>query len=1017
MNTEAGTHKLLARQIKKYLLPGYESNPEIMAFLSAVDASYRAFDRDREITTHAFSVSEQEYQSLYENLLAENQLKKLSIEKLKETVAKLDLNSESAFDLSDDLLSIADYLKNEIQKRAEAERELNDTLFLLTNLVSKFHTGILIKDENKRVLFINQEFCKVFNIQQAPEELQGKDFSDFAEQYKSCFENPEEFAASSRHLDDHPLELYNDQVKTTDGRVYQRHFIPIIIHSQNKGHLWEYRDITIQVKAQEAISRGEQRYRNIVEKSSDIIYKTDISGKFTYVNPVATRITGFSKEELLEMRYTDLVRGDMREDVVAFYLDQLKERKMSTYYEFPITTKTGDEKWIGQSVQLSEASNGNLEFTSLAIDITQRVNYQRTLNLQNEKYLNIITNMNLGLIEVDIHDQIRYANPGFTVISGYSVEELIGRKAGDLFMRGNKELLKKKMEQRLRGESDSYEVQVFNKHGEVRWWMVSGAPNYDETGKLIGSIGIHLDITEQKKLEKELEVQKEKAEASARAQATFLANTSHEIRTPLNGIIGMIRELSFQDLPDKQRKYVHNASIASQHLLSVLNNVLDISKIEAGELNLDQHHFRMKDLIKDIKAIMLVKAREKGILLSIDTHELNDLVYIGDAARIRQIMINLVGNSIKFTASGGVFVDCLVDKSNPALHEITFVVEDTGIGMDEDYKKQLFKKFSQEDSSVSRKYGGTGLGMAITYELIQLMQGRIDVSSSKGDGTRIAIHLSLCPGDLRKVDPADLGPVTEMDARVLLVEDNEFNRAVARNTLERFGCMVDEAENGQIALHLLNSHTYNIILMDLQMPVMDGFETTRLIRNDMGLTIPIIALTANAFKSELEQCLSVGMNDYVTKPYDEEKLMAAIFRLLHTDEQIDDVQEEIPRTQVLTKTVGDKKLYDLSILKGQGIDNPDYLRKMIKIFSDQSSQVVRDLNTAYAQKDLGKVYQLAHKIKPSIDGMGIHSLKDLVRAVEQKAHQYQDSKDLGEQVQVLCSTLNRVIEQLKDEEV
>ncbi|MBL7930297.1 MAG: PAS domain S-box protein [Bacteroidia bacterium] len=757
--------------------------------------------------------------------------------------------------------------------------------------------------------------------------------------------------------------------------------------------------------------QDDSRYRKILEKSSEIIYKSNADGLFTFVNPMAEKLTGYTEKELLTMRYTDLIRKDKVEEVVAFYKDQLREKKLSTYYEFPLLTKTGEERWLGQSVQLSELAGGAVEFTALAIDITTRLVYQKRIQLLKEKYESIITNMNLGLIEVDIEERIQYANPGFSLISGYSLEELLGKNASDVFLRKDKEVIKRKIEDRLQGVSDMYEVAVRNKLGEERWWMISGAPNYNEQGNITGSIGIHLDITEHKKLERELAIQKEKAEHSAKAQATFLANMSHEIRTPLNGIIGMIRELSYENLQDKQRKYVSNASVASQHLLSVLNNVLDISKIEAGELNLDKHHFQMKDVVRDVKSIMLVRAREKGLLLGVDLHEIKDLVYQGDASRIRQILLNLVGNSIKFTDEGGVYLDCKIDKTDPLNHHITFLVEDTGIGMEEGYKSQLFKKFSQEDSSVSRKYGGTGLGMAITYELIHLMKGTIEVDSHKNKGTIIKITLSLPVGDKSKVDPLELKPEHgEMNAKVLLVEDNEFNRAVARNTLERFGCEVEEAENGKLAIELLEKNSYDIVLMDLQMPVMDGFEATRLIREKLKSNLPIIALTANAFKSELEQCINIGMNDYVTKPYDEEKLLAAIYQLLHKD-----VPVAKPVIEETAKPVSDPdKLYDLSVLSKQ-IANPEYVKKMITIFSDQTRELVPEIRKAYAQNDLATVYKLAHRVKPSIDGMGIISLKETVRAIELAAHKNQNSEQLEQQLDALCNTLNKVLEQLARE--
>ncbi len=779
------------------------------------------------------------------------------------------------------------------------------------------------------------------------------------------------------------------------------------------GYLGIAQDISQQKKVQRALAESEERYRNIVEHSTDIIYKTNAPGNFIFVNPIAERITGYSQQELLTMHFSDLVQEEHRENVVEFYLKQFTEKKSTTYLEFPIKTKQGNIIWIGQSVQLTNVDH-NIEFIALAIDITERINYEKTILLQKEKYQNIIANMNLGLLEVDKQEIIQYANRGFVNISGFSLDELVGKDAAKLLAMDNMGILKSKLEARARGISDMYEIQVKNKHGELRWWMISGAPNYDNKGNMTGSIGIHLDITEQKKLEAQLEVEKERAEASSRAKATFLANMSHEIRTPLNGIIGMIRELSYENLPEKQRKYVHTASIASQHLLSVLNNVLDISKIEAGELNLDKHHFSLRDIIKDVKSIMSVKAKEKGLLLSVDTHHLKDAVYVGDAARIRQILLNLVGNSIKFTSEGGIFLECRIEAVNEQTHRLSFFVEDSGIGIDQKYQADLFRKFSQEDSSISRRYGGTGLGMAITRELIQLMHGHINVVSEKGKGTVIEFSFELPVGDPKKVDPKDLKPMLAGDvsaAKILLVEDNEFNRVVARNTLERFGCEVEEAENGEVAVSLLKKNKYHMVLMDLQMPVLDGFEATKIIRNQLKLHTPVIALTANAFKSELEQCLAAGMNDYITKPYDEEKLIAAIYRLLNIDSNYPPLAE----SEDIAGKSTTNKLYDLSMLIKIAGNEASYLKKMISIFTEQAILSVNQLREAYQNKDLKTIYQVSHRIKPSIDGMGIISLKNVVREVEEMARQQNDAAPLKEQIEVICEVLMLVVEQLRDE--
>jgi PAS domain S-box-containing protein len=342
-------------------------------------------------------------------------------------------------------------------------------------------------------------------------------------------------------------------------------------------------------------------------------------------------------------------------------------------------------------------------------DITEKKNYDRSIFLQKEQYQSIINNMDLGLVEVDMEENILFANPGFQRISGYATEELVGRNTRELFVTTeNLQLITELQERRRNGEAGRYEMKIINKAGEERWWLISGAPNYDEYGKLKGSIGIHLDVTETKRIREELLVAKEIAEASSKAKASFLANMSHEIRTPLNGIIGMIRELSYESDQEKRKRYIDNAMTASEHLLSVLNNILDISKIDAGELGLEKANFRLRETLKNVKSIMSTRAREKGLFLWLDSRQIKDYTYVGDSLRIRQILINLIGNAIKFTTSGGVYVECCIKEKKSDSHILSVTVEDTGIGMEESYITSLFKKFSQEDSSVSRRFGGTG---------------------------------------------------------------------------------------------------------------------------------------------------------------------------------------------------------------------------------------------------------------------------------------------------------------------
>lgn len=1112
-----------------------------------------AFERDKELLNHAFSISEQEYQDLYENLNKEYDLKSKSIEKLKIAIKDIENENANSFNYEEDnLLSFVDYVNSQIHRRKTSEENLKRTLNLFTTLLSNLHSGILVEDETRRILYTNQLFCDMFSIDANPTELTGIDCSNSAEDVKGMFMNSESFVSRIKIILEDKTPVFGDVLYLNDARIFERNYIPIFIDNEHKGHLWEYKDITekqnselklieltkvqeailngtdysiiytdtngliksfnkgaekmlgykaeevvdkqtpqlfhkateiivkakklstelgVKVKAgfdvfvlkskshgidtnewtyitkegkelivslsvstltnveneiigflgiarditqqkqvQQALQESEERYRSIVEKSTDIIYKTDQQGCFTFVNQVAERITGYSKAELTSMHFSTLIREDYRNQAFEVYKNQLHERKNSSYFEFPIITKSGEEKWIRQNVQLEELEPERIEFTALAIDVTERKNYERTILLQKEKYQNIIDNMNLGLLEVDLEDRIQYSNPAFTKISGYEANEVIGKIASNLLiLDSQKSIIQGKKQKRLAGEADSYEILVTNKRGEKKWWMISGAPNYNDKGELIGSIGIHLDITEAKQLELELEGAKQKAEQSSKAKEAFLANMSHEIRTPLNAIIGMIRELKKDKLSEQQNYYAENASIASQHLLSVLNNILDISKIEAGELQLETVDFELKTILNDVRAIMITKCLDKNLFFQINHSDTTSDCFIGDASRIRQILINLVGNAVKFTEKGGILINYTIENSNNNNAVLTITIVDTGIGMDASFVDNLFNKFSQEDSSISRKYGGSGLGMAITKELVQLMNGQIEVESEKGKGTTFRLTMTLPKGNKENIIEVAEVSSTNKVIRVLLVEDNEFNRIVAKNTLKHYNCNTTEATTGKEAISILSKNqNFDVILMDLQMPIMDGFEATKYIREKLHLTIPIIALTANAFKSELEQCKKIGMDDFVTKPFEEKTLMEVIYKVTN-DKTVFQEDNEIVRNQ-------DTKRYDLTYLRQTFRDDESQIKRMIEIFIQQVNEAIEGIQTEYLANNLEKVSEIAHKIKPSIDNMGITELRNVTRFIEKTAKEKMKTQELDEQINQLIETLQVIVIELTKEQ-
>lgn len=377
--------------------------------------------------------------------------------------------------------------------------------------------------------------------------------------------------------------------------------------------------------------------------------------------------------------------------------------------------------------------------------------------------------------------------------------------------------------------------------------------------------------------------------------------------------------------------------------------------------------------------------------------------------RIEQILVNLISNAIKFTPGGNVTITCNLLKSTHALQKIEIAVSDTGVGMDEAYLQKIFSKFSQEDKSTSRKYGGTGLGTAITYELVQLMAGSIEVKSTKGVGSTFYVKLWLEIGSAEKISkPLNAESLNDViGTKVLLVEDNEMNRLVAQNTLGYYGCKVTEANNGYEAIKVLEKENFDIILMDIQMPEMNGIEATTVIRKQLGLNTPIIALTANAFKSEMDLCKATGMNDYITKPFEEAVL-------INTISKYKDLKIKASLLATLHPGMTSTgKLFNLNSLINTSHGNKDFVTKMITLFITQASSTSQQINTALKEQNYQEVSRLSHKIKPSIDNMGILVLKEVIRQLENDAAKNPEPQHLENLAKTVTDTLSETIRQLK----
>jgi signal transduction histidine kinase/CheY-like chemotaxis protein len=404
----------------------------------------------------------------------------------------------------------------------------------------------------------------------------------------------------------------------------------------------------------------------------------------------------------------------------------------------------------------------------------------------------------------------------------------------------------------------------------------------DEIGTLVNSFNNMLGEIDKQNIE--LTSAKIKAEQSSIAKQQFLANMSHEIRTPLNGIDGMAKLLEKTSLTKEQQEYNLAIRTSSDNLLVIINDILDFSKIEAGKLTIEKIGFNLKEIINRIINTMSYKTEEKGINLESEIDINISEILIGDPTRINQIIINLLNNAIKFTSKGCVKLKCKLVGKSPITNTIKFEVIDTGIGVDPKNISKIFENFSQEDESTTRKFGGTGLGLTISKQLIELFNGELKVKSKKGKGTTFYFTVEFPLGSSKDWLKEEI-TVTNWESlkhkKVLLVEDNKINQFLATTILKNWKMKVEVAENGLIAIEKLKDQNFDVVLMDMQMPIMGGIEATGIIREELKSSIPIIALTARAIKGVDEECFEAGMNDYISKPFNQSELFNKILNLIN----------------------------------------------------------------------------------------------------------------------------------------
>ncbi len=893
------------------------------------------------------------------------------------------------------------------------EKEKEEQLRVLSLIAEENINAVIISNAAGEITWVNKSFVKIT----------GYSLEDVIGKNPALLQGPRTNPETIRYLKNEVVagNPFNCEIinYTKSGDEYWIRIQGQAIRNR-KGEITGYfemeQDITREKEDEEKLKEYESRFRRAFEKIGDNVWEYDFIAGKTYFSNTNSHLLGYGLDEF-ESNVNLWWDRTYADDRIMLEQNEEKYKRGEIDHhilEYRIVHRDGTIRWVmdrGMVIELDKEGKPS-KIIGTHTDITERKLAEQLLQREEQKYRSIIANMNLGLLEVDTEENVIFTNQSFCDMSGYDYEELIGQKASHIYKKEEKiELIESKNEARKRGSLEAYEIAVKNKRGQLRWWLISGAPRFSDAGDLVGSIGIHLDITDQKQLEIDLIEARELAEESTRSKEIFLANMSHEIRTPMNAILGMANQLTKTTLDSKQLFYLDTINSASENLLVIINDILDLSKIEAGKLNLERIGFEPKAVVSRAIQVLTHRAEEKG--LSITNSHCDDRlspILIGDPYRLNQILLNLLSNAIKFSNEGSIDISCTVIIDSAAMQTIQVKVNDTGIGMEELFVKNLFEKFSQEDVSVTRQYGGTGLGMSICKDLIELMGGKINVESKKGIGTTVSFEVNFTKGtskDLPFKESVIINNEILINKRILVVDDNNMNRLVAKTILNNYGATITEAANGKEAIDILQQNNTDLVLMDIQMPVMGGMEATRIIRRNISKLLPVIALTANAIKGDNDKCIEGGMNAYLSKPFREQDLLQVVSFWLGGS-----IINEENKTEILAMS---DKIYDLTDLRAISRGNETFVTKMVNMFIEQTPRHLADMEGCYQQNDYKGMAAIAHKIKPSIDNMGIVSLKAVIREIEKAGKTGAIDVHIPDLLQTVVTDINKVIEGLKNE--
>jgi PAS domain S-box-containing protein len=798
-------------------------------------------------------------------------------------------------------------------------------------------------------------------------------------------------------------------------------------------------DITDRTIVQRALRESEQRFRGIFENAQVGMIVIDVDGRVVDCNEKACQLMGYTREDLIDRGLADFINPEARvahlESRRRIMSGETATTRRDSYYQ----RKDGSMIWLSVTASITMRDDAGTPTRLLTVlqDISQRKLLEGELRRAKEQLELAIRSSNMSIWEYDMPDGLlEHARESLTNTweqLGYDPQvDVPPASAAEVIHPDDLPRIAAHIAGYLRDEFPTYESEhrVRHKDGSYRWILGRGMATRDAQGRPVRFIGTAVDVTDMKRIESELLRAREAAESANRAKDEFLANVSHEIRTPMNAILGMTELALDSTQTDHQRQLLSTVKSAAENLLGIINELLDFSKINAGKLTLDQADFSIRATIGDTLGALAARAERKGLQLVWNVHRHVPDALAGDAGRLRQVLTNLVGNAIKFTERGEVVVDVTtVPGSSDAGICLLFTVRDTGIGIARDKHAAIFRAFEQEDASTTRRYGGTGLGLTISAQLVALMGGEITVDSEPGCGSTFQFTSRFARGakpegsprsslerqpELLETGGALLGVAPAADARasvtspakpgpaireplalrVLVAEDNELNVALMREVLTQRGAHVRFATDGRSALALAAEGSFDVLLLDLHMPELDGFEVVAAIREHESQTsahLPIIAVTARSLGRDRARAIAAGIDDFLSKPIDVGALWSAIDRAVTAFPPARGRESRLLDARAILRVCG-----------GQA----DVLDRLCKAFRESLPGELTAVQSALGKGDLGRLRESAHKLYGTLAAFSTVA-GALARALEDAATagDVDSGRELVDQLEGVCAEL------------